>query len=657
MHIREFTIDNITSYREPTTFKFTPRLNIFIGPNGGGKTNAIQALWLPLQRFLFSQYQIKLDDPKSKQVSLHDQMKGRYDQDLKHHNEDLPTEVKITITTDNADAKNIVLIKEFSEELKTEFLPNNFTEFDKITEEHIEEIRKSRDLTFSVVNGNISTPPNGSLESVFLSYSKLINMVSRTRNRNLSAIICNPVFFLQSLRQSSVGYSFGIASVQLQSRYDSLNNMITSGGAGASGLASQHFGLLMQNACSKSQKTSGLVAQTLFDSEPDVQLFRHYLDLLGYEWNIVETGHQYGQFVSEYKKEGSIIEPAKFSSGEKEIINFLDTIISTKVSNGIVLIDEPELHLHPRWQTILLDLIQEFSEKRNLQFIFSTHSPVFVTHDTIDSVTRIFQREGCSNHASIHAAADLPNKAHLVRMINSHNNERLFFADSVILVEGIMDRLVFENLVRIIGDRYSRRKTTEVVEVHGKHNFEQYKRVLDIVEMPASIIADQDYILNVGNEELRRLFVSDCEAIDRKILLDKKSRDSDTLIEAIEEATNNNNFEDVTDILKYIKNRRIKLKDELTVEEETKIKNFISEKSGEGIFILSIGEIEDYLPGGINSPGKVIELLEDPGWTQRLEPEARTELLNIVITTLELSEEDRDKLHVEFQTKRDSVAH
>jgi putative ATP-dependent endonuclease of OLD family len=361
MHIREFTINNITSYREPTTFKFTPKLNIFIGPNGGGKTNAIQSLWLPLQRFLFSQYQIRIDDPNTKAIKPHDQMKGRYDNDLQAHNETLPTKIEITITTDGMDARNIDLIKRFSEELKLEFLPNHFTQFDRITEAHINEIREGRNLTFSIINNNFTTPPAESLESSFLSYCKLINMVSRTRNKDLSSKINNPIFFLQSLRQSSVGYNVAIAGVQHQSLHDNLNNIFSSGGTGVSALASQHFGLLMQKAVDHASKNNEAIAQNLFDDDSDVKLFRHYLNLLGYEWNLVPRGQQFGNYISEYRKDGVIIEPNKFSSGEKEIINFLDAIISTKVSNGIVLIDEPELHLHPRWQTILLDLIQEFS--------------------------------------------------------------------------------------------------------------------------------------------------------------------------------------------------------------------------------------------------------------------------------------------------------
>ncbi len=650
MHIRECTISNITSYRNSTTLKFSPKLNIFIGPNGGGKTNAIQALWLPLQRFLFSQYQINIDDPKAKKIDTRDQMKGRYEQDLQAHDIDKDTELNIVIATDSADASNIGLIKKYMDELKSEFLPDYFSELEKISDEHINDIQEGCDISFSVVNGRLTLPPVDSLESRFLSYCRVINMVSRTRNRELSSQINNPVFFLQSLRQSTVGYSIGIAGVQHQSLHENLNNIISSGGTGISQLASQHFGLLMQNAVDKSSKSIGDVAQALFDAEPDVMLFRNYLGLLSYEWNLVQRSYQFGNYVSEYKKEGVIIEPNKFSSGEKEIISFLDAIISTKVSNGIVLIDEPELHLHPRWQSILLDLIQVFSDKRNLQFIFCTHSPVFVTHETIDAVTRIYLKDGCSRHASIHAADTLPNKAHLVRMINSHNNERIFFADHVVLVEGIMDRLVFDSLVKLIGDRFTRRKSTEVVEVHGKHNFASYKSVLDIVKMPSSIVADQDYILNIGTEELKGLFVTNCDGIDRKVLLDKKSRDSNTLIEAIEKAADTGSFNQVLDVINYIKKRITKLKEDITEEEIQNLNAYISSKVAEEIYVLRLGEIEDYLPPGINSVGSLIVFLEDPDWVRHLQQEARNELLDIVTSILQLSQPDKMAIQTEYMT-------
>lgn len=47
------------------------------------------------------------------------------------------------------------------------------------------------------------------------------------------------------------------------------------------------------------------------------------------------------------------------------------------MSNGIVLIDEIDLHLHPKWQrTIIGSLSKTFP---NIQFIVSTHSPVILS--------------------------------------------------------------------------------------------------------------------------------------------------------------------------------------------------------------------------------------------------------------------------------------
>lgn len=52
--------------------------------------------------------------------------------------------------------------------------------------------------------------------------------------------------------------------------------------------------------------------------------------------------------------------------------------------NGIVLIDEIELHLHPRWQQkVLNDLTNMFN---NIQFIVTTHSPQVLTTINADSI-------------------------------------------------------------------------------------------------------------------------------------------------------------------------------------------------------------------------------------------------------------------------------
>lgn len=68
----------------------------------------------------------------------------------------------------------------------------------------------------------------------------------------------------------------------------------------------------------------------------------------------------------------SIVDLDQLSSGEREIIAFF-TYLSTKAINtSILIIDEPELHLHPKWQSIVLYSIHKIFP--NVQLFLATHS-------------------------------------------------------------------------------------------------------------------------------------------------------------------------------------------------------------------------------------------------------------------------------------------
>ncbi|HWN47700.1 MAG TPA: ATP-binding protein, partial [Steroidobacteraceae bacterium] len=127
-----------------------------------------------------------------------------------------------------------------------------------------------------------------------------------------------------------------------------------------------------------------------FKLEPDVQLLTRYMQQLGYEWSFA-TDEDSVSFSFVLKKGEHWFSVDRFSSGEKEIVHFLLALFALNVKDGLVLVDEPELHLHPRWQRIFLGLFRELAPERNNQFLISTHSPVFVTPDTINNIIRIYQ--------------------------------------------------------------------------------------------------------------------------------------------------------------------------------------------------------------------------------------------------------------------------
>jgi len=66
------------------------------------------------------------------------------------------------------------------------------------------------------------------------------------------------------------------------------------------------------------------------------------------------------------------------SSGEKTLISELLFLYLSDIENQVILIDEPELSLHPAWQNRVLKLYESFAIKNNCQIIIATHSPQII---------------------------------------------------------------------------------------------------------------------------------------------------------------------------------------------------------------------------------------------------------------------------------------
>lgn len=75
---------------------------------------------------------------------------------------------------------------------------------------------------------------------------------------------------------------------------------------------------------------------------------------------------------------GQPINLSWLSSGEKQLIILLAHARFARSDEGVIIVDEPELSLHLRWQEMLIDSISSSNNK--IQFIFATHSPEIVGH-------------------------------------------------------------------------------------------------------------------------------------------------------------------------------------------------------------------------------------------------------------------------------------
>lgn len=81
-----------------------------------------------------------------------------------------------------------------------------------------------------------------------------------------------------------------------------------------------------------------------------------------------------------FKNNEESISLAEASSGELVITTIILGIANAIQENSLILIDEPEISLHPAWQqTFLRLLLEAFSEFKSCHFIIATHSPLIVS--------------------------------------------------------------------------------------------------------------------------------------------------------------------------------------------------------------------------------------------------------------------------------------
>src|SRR5262249_10867043 len=70
---------------------------------------------------------------------------------------------------------------------------------------------------------------------------------------------------------------------------------------------------------------------------------------------------------------GSRLEGDQLSSRQLQIFMFLSTLALNEDREGIIFIDEPELHLDPQWHRLILRNLMRLQPRA--QFFVATHSP------------------------------------------------------------------------------------------------------------------------------------------------------------------------------------------------------------------------------------------------------------------------------------------
>lgn len=84
---------------------------------------------------------------------------------------------------------------------------------------------------------------------------------------------------------------------------------------------------------------------------------------------------------------GETLVPYQLSSGEKQLLVILLTVLVEDCKPYTLFMDEPEVSLHVEWQQRLIETILKMNP--NVQIILTTHSPAVIMNGWMDRVTEV----------------------------------------------------------------------------------------------------------------------------------------------------------------------------------------------------------------------------------------------------------------------------
>ena len=635
MKLKKVVIKNVKSFKDRIEIEFNDDFNILIGPNGSGKSNILDILTISIRHFFLKPYQVIENTDQTgffKNITNFNPF-GNINQVLdKFYGDSSDSEIIFEFVVKREDIANIdEIIRNISilEDKIREYrsYPNVFPQIRRWNEHSLQE---DEIIVYSINNNQLLAYQETQNKRIFyeyLNYFELLLILIREINEiNINS---NYLYFspyrganLQNLQANLSSQSFYQV---LQSVVNATSKTVFS----LINLATIYFAAKRRKFEDEATNRGYI---HLWESDDEVKLVSKYLKKLGYDWTLKLIDKNKNIYEILLSKEGKEFYINQASSGEKEIINFLLGVFAFNINNGIIIIDEPELHLHPKWQNLLLELFIELSSSTKNQFIISTHSPVFINDRSYNHIFRIYKDKNNTSKVTVLKDNEHLKLKNILHIINNTNNEKIFFADIVILVEGITDRLIFQKILSEYLENSNITRIVEIIEIKGKSNVNSFREFVESLNIPVFFISDLDYINEISDDSLKKLFITNARKIDKDVVKNPKSRDGYSLIEAIEQAIEENNFENLKKLLEYIKSFRRKLKSDLSQDEKKMLVDFIEDQQKNNIYILQHGDIEDYFLDGFKTKDldNVINLLKDENYSKWKQTEKFKELSQII---------------------------
>lgn len=135
------------------------------------------------------------------------------------------------------------------------------------------------------------------------------------------------------------------------------------------------------------------------------------------------------------------------------------------VYQNLLLVEEPEAHLHPQLQELVHNFLSDANKNdSNIQIIYTSHSPTLASKIDIENINLLYEyghKKYCLPFSQTKLTEE--NKKHLQRYLDVTKSQ-MFFARGILFVEGISEAILLPAMAKAL-DRPFEKYAVELVNV------------------------------------------------------------------------------------------------------------------------------------------------------------------------------------------------
>ena len=518
MRVNYLQLSNILSFKYEedinNAFKieFDPDLNIIIGGNGSGKSTALEAMNFVFTRVLFKYCEVRdynfllLGEARRSSLVIDDRSNNISGLRLQPNwnSESKLQRIRISFTLDDIDkanmshiANNYTHIKNIFEEYSYIKFPTDFRPINGDIKIVIDVIFNYEKSTYDVKYTD-STPDS---VQFYLEHYQAINEAIAIHNNKhadhvkplgstfsmLSAFRNYNTFSLQtSLQSNPVGQ---LREIRRDSSYRSNHDQSGSEPAIFNivklKLGEEYLNFLKGKKDIDEAKDAVNSLKMVNDINDKLELLnlKFYIELTdlrtwSYEFRFYDT-----------KNNRYLGDINSLSAGQKSIIHLIfEAYGRDDVNGGLIIIDEPEIHLHYQFQFEYLKILEKLAKEQGVQYIIVTHSEGFISNKTIGHVKRFSLNK--ERNSVVYAPEITEGQKGLIKILNNTQAARVLFLDKVLLIEGQDDEYFFRDAVKRLQPELS--QDISIYETRGKDNIPSFKSFFESFGLKVYVIKDLD---------------------------------------------------------------------------------------------------------------------------------------------------------------------